>query len=168
MIWPMTLEKYRVNIHFRGLCLDGGLFDIYGPIGAKIELLKWNCNSELPAALVRDKELSSIRNWGFGNYHWYLKRKWSYVGQEQVNVFLNSEIPMHGIFWTAYGLVSSLNLCWSNAVCDGFAAFPFQFLRLLPSFLFNFKFQSAVQSGFTSRGPDNDLAIGWKFKNCEI
>ena len=64
MIWPMTLANSRVNIHFRGLCLDGGLFDIYGI--AKIELLKWNCNSELPAALVRDEVLSSIQNWGFG------------------------------------------------------------------------------------------------------
>ena len=74
---------------------------------------------------------------------------------------------MHGIFWTAYGLASSLNLCWSSAVCDGFAAFPiqfqFQFLRLPPTFLFNLKFQSALQSG-----PENDLAIGWEFKNSEI
>ena len=75
-----------------------------------------------------------------------------------------------GIFWTAYGLLLSLILCWSSVVCDGFAAFPiqFQFLRLPPMFLFNLKFQSAVQSGFTSRGPNNDLAIGWQFKNCEI
>ena len=103
-----SLANSRVNIHFKGLCLDGGLFDIYGPIGAKIELLKWNCNSQLPAALLRDEELpaslvsdeelSSIQNWGFGNYHWYLKRKWSYFGQEQVNVCLNSERPIHCIF----------------------------------------------------------------------
>ena len=70
---------------------------------------------------------------------------------------------MHGIFWTAYGFVSSLNLCWSSAVCDGSAAFPIQYLRLPPTFLFNLKFQSALQSG-----PENDLAIGWEFKNCEI
>ena len=144
-----------VNLWSGKVCLDGGLFDIYGPIGAKIELMKWNCNSELPAALALDEELSSIQNWGLGNYHWYLKWKWSYFGQEQVNVCLNSERPMHGIFWTAYGLVCSLNLCWGSAVCDGFATlqpfqfqFQYQFLRLPFMFLFNLKFQSALQSGF--------------------
>nr|ADE75789.1 unknown [Picea sitchensis] len=41
---------------FFGLCLDKGSFDIYGTTETKIEMLKWNCNSVLLAALVRYEE----------------------------------------------------------------------------------------------------------------
>lgn len=49
--------------------LERGSFNIYGTTKAKIDMLKWNCNSELLAALVRYDEWSSIQIWSFSNYH---------------------------------------------------------------------------------------------------
>ena len=46
--------------------------------------------------------------------------------------------------------------------------FNFNFLGFLPRFSSISSFSLQFRVAFTSRGPENDLAIGWEFKNCEI
>lgn len=167
-------------VFFERNSLERGSFDIYEPPEAKIEMLKWNCNSELLAASVRYDEWSSIQIWSFSNYHWYLKQEWRYLGKNKLMFAWDPERPMHAICWTAYGLVHSLNLCWSSAVSDESTAFVVDSVNVLvtplslslvppPMSLFNLKFQSAVQSvAFTSRGVESHLAVGLSDGNLSI
>eukprot|EP01018_Ginkgo_biloba_P020220 Gb_20472 [translate_table: standard] len=173
-------KKCPSIVFFERNGLERGSFDTGGTTEARIEILKWNCNSELLAALVRYEDWSSIQIWSFSNYHWYLKQEWRYMGKSKLKFIWDSERPLRFIFWTAYGSVHCLNLCWSSAVSDESTALVIDNANILitplslslvppPMSLFKLEFQSAVQSvAFTSRGPENHLAAGLSDGNLSI
>ncbi|KAH9326013.1 hypothetical protein KI387_006191, partial [Taxus chinensis] len=173
-------EKCPSVVFFERNSLERGSFDIYGPIEAKIEMLAWNCNSELLAALVRYEEWSSIQIWNFSNYHWYLKQEWRYMGKKKLKFVWDPEKPMQFIYWTACGSVHLLNLFWDSAVSDESTALVIDGMHVLvtplslslvppPMSVFTLKFLSAVQSvAFTSRGAEALLVAGLSNGNLSV
>ncbi|GLJ06834.1 hypothetical protein SUGI_0049640 [Cryptomeria japonica] len=173
-------EKIPSVVFFEKNGLERSSFDLYGLTEAKIEMLAWNCNSELLATLVRYEEWSSIQVWSFSNYHWYLKQEWRYMGKNKLKFIWDPERPMQFIYWTSCGSVHHLHLCWDSAVCDDSTALVIDGMNLLvtplslsvvppPMSLFKLKFQSAVQSvTFTSRGSKSHLAVGLSDGNLSV
>ncbi|GLJ10896.1 hypothetical protein SUGI_0137490 [Cryptomeria japonica] len=126
------------------------------------------------------KEWSSIQDWSFNNYHWYLKQEWRCMGKNKLKFISDPERPMQFIYWTSYGSVHHLHLCWNSVVYDDSTAVVIDgmnfLVTLLSSFvvppsmsLFQLKFQSVVQSvTFTSRGSEAHLVVGLSNGNLSI
>ena len=52
-----------------------------------IKMLKWNCSSDLLAALVRCENYECLKIWFFSNNHWYLKQEvWSSDNLKQTSI----------------------------------------------------------------------------------
>lgn len=110
-----TAQASRI-IFFERNGLERGSFDIKGAVDASIECIKWSCNSELFAVLLKCGQFDAIQIWSFSNYHWYLKQEWHYSKENDIKFGWDPEKPMCLYTWTLSGQVQLLSLCWDSAV----------------------------------------------------
>ncbi|XP_021771209.1 elongator complex protein 1-like isoform X1 [Chenopodium quinoa] len=136
--------------------LERSSFSIKEPSDAAVEVLKWNCSSDLLCALVRCEKYYSLKVWFFSNNHWYLKQEIRYSRQERPQLMWDPTKPLQLICWTSTGHISVYNLIWITAVMDNSVALVIDdsnilvtplSLSLIPPPMYSFKliFPSAVR-----------------------
>ncbi|KAA8534238.1 hypothetical protein F0562_031755 [Nyssa sinensis] len=134
-------------------------------------MLKWNCNSDLLAAVVRCESYDSIKIWFFSNNHWYLKQEIRYLRQDGVRFFWDPTKPLQMICWTLGGQITIYNFVWITAVMENSIALVIDDSKILvtplsvslippPMYLSNLKFPCAVRDmAFFSKMAKNRLAV---------
>ncbi|CAK9163689.1 unnamed protein product [Ilex paraguariensis] len=150
--------------------LERSSFSVDEGIDASIETLKWNCNSDLLAAIVRCEKHESLKIWFFSNNHWYLKQEIRYLRQDGVRFMWDPTDPLQLICWTLGGMIIIYNFVWITAVMEDSTALVIDGSKILvtplslslippPMFSFNLKFSTAVQDmAFSSMSSKNHLA----------
>ncbi|KAK9283709.1 hypothetical protein L1049_011959 [Liquidambar formosana] len=150
--------------------LERSSFSINEPVDATIEILKWNCSSDLLATVVRRESYDSVKIWFFSNNHWYLKQEIRYSSQDGVRFMWNPTKPLQLICWTLGGQITVYNFFWITAVMENSTALVIDDSKILvtplslslmppPMYLFNLKFPSAVRDmAFCSKNSRNHLA----------
>ncbi|KAG9150192.1 hypothetical protein Leryth_009778, partial [Lithospermum erythrorhizon] len=150
--------------------LERSSFAINEEANAVIEILKWNCNSDLLASLVRRDSHDLLKIWFLSNNHWYLKQEIRYPRENGVKFMWDPVKPLQLISWTLDGQLTIFNFIWVTAVMDNSTALIIDDSKVLitplslslippPMCLFNLKFPCAVQSiAFCSRSCKNYLA----------
>ncbi|KAF5201832.1 Elongator complex protein [Thalictrum thalictroides] len=136
--------------------LERSSFIVDGPMDGIVETLKWNCNSDLLAAVVRYEGYDTIKIWTFSNNHWYLKQEMRYLKKDGVKFMWDPTKSLHLICWTIGGKITTYNFVWVTAVMENSTAFVIDNSNILvsplalclmppPMCLFSLKFSSAVQ-----------------------
>ncbi|KDP44998.1 hypothetical protein JCGZ_01498 [Jatropha curcas] len=131
-------------------------FSINAPVDATVDLLKWNCSSDLLASVVRCDKYDSIKVWFFSNNHWYLKHEIRFPRQNGVMFMWDPIKPLELICWTHEGQITVYNFMWITAVMENSIALVIDdskvlltplFLSLMPPplHLFSLQFPSAVR-----------------------
>ncbi|KAI3731084.1 hypothetical protein L1987_62267 [Smallanthus sonchifolius] len=150
--------------------LERSSFTVTEGIDATIENLKWNCNSDLLAAIVRTKTCDSIKIWFFSNNHWYLKQEIRYLKEEEVRFMWDPVKPLNLISWTLEGLIKVYNFIWISSVTDNSVALVVDGSKILvtplslalippPMYLFQLQFPCSVrETAFWSKNSKNILA----------
>ncbi|GAA0171828.1 general transcription factor [Lithospermum erythrorhizon] len=150
--------------------LERSSFAINEEANAVIEILKWNCNSDLLASLVRRDSHDLLKIWFLSNNHWYLKQEIRYPRENGVKFMWDPVKPLQLISWTLDGQLTTFNFIWVTAVMDNSTALIIDDSKVLitplslslippPMCLFNLKLPCAVQSiAFCSRSCKNYLA----------
>lgn len=150
--------------------LQRSSFSVNEGLNASIEILKWNCNSDLLAAVVRNENYDSLKIWYFSNNHWYLKQEIRYLTEDGVSFMWDPTKPLQLICWTLSGQITVYNFIWVTAVLENSAALVIDDSKILvtplslslippPLYLFALKFPSAVgEMAFWSKGSKNHLA----------
>ncbi|KAL2925311.1 Elongator complex protein 1, partial [Bienertia sinuspersici] len=150
--------------------LERSSFSINEPSDAAVEVLKWNCSSDLLSVLVGCGRYYSLKIWSFSNNHWYLKQVIKYSRQERLQVMWDPTKPLQLICWTSTGQISVYNFVWITAVMDNSVALVIDDSSILvtplsltlippPMYLFKLKFPSAVREmAFHSNNSKNQLA----------
>ncbi|XP_023749809.1 elongator complex protein 1 isoform X1 [Lactuca sativa] len=130
-----------------------------------VKNLKWNCNSDLLAAIVRKESHDSIKIWSFSNNHWYLKQEISHSRHDGVKFMWDPVNPLRLISWNLKGMIMVYNFIWITAVTDNSVALVIDGSKILvtplsislfppPMCLFELEFPSSVR----------EMAF-WSFKN---
>lgn len=150
--------------------LERSSFSINEEPDVTIECLKWNCNSDLLATLVRGGLHDSLKIWFFSNNHWYLKQEIRYLKQDGVKFMWDPTKPLQFISWTLCGEITVRNFTWITAVTNSSTAFVVDgskvlvtplFLSLIPPpmYLFSLNFPSAIRClDFCSKNSKSSLA----------
>ncbi|GMH11550.1 hypothetical protein Nepgr_013391 [Nepenthes gracilis] len=150
--------------------LERSSFSINEPVDSCIEILKWNCNSDLLATVVRCEKFDCVKVWFFSNNHWYLKQEIRYLRQDGVRLIWDPTKPLQLICWTLRGQISFYNFMWVTAVMKNSVALVIDESSLFvtplsvslvppPMFSFKLKFSSAVREiAFYSNNSKNLLA----------
>lgn len=150
--------------------LQRSSFSVNEGMNASIEILKWNCNSDLLAAVVRNENYDSLKIRYFSNNHWYLKQEIRYLTEDGVRFMWDPTKPHQLICWTLSGQITVYNFIWITAVLENSAALVIDDSKILvtplslslippPLYLFAIKFPSAVrETAFWSKGSKNHLA----------
>ncbi|KMT17542.1 hypothetical protein BVRB_2g037430 isoform B [Beta vulgaris subsp. vulgaris] len=150
--------------------LERSSFSINEPSDAAVEVLKWNCSSDLLCVLVRCDRYYSLKIWSFSNNHWYLKQEIRYSRQERLRPMWDPTKPLQLICWTSTGHISVYNFIWVTAVMENSVALVIDDSSILvtplsltlippPMFSFKLKFSSAVREmSFYSTDSKNQLA----------
>ncbi|KAJ8542217.1 hypothetical protein K7X08_017083 [Anisodus acutangulus] len=137
---------------------------------ATVELVKWNCNSDLLATVVRGEKYDSLKIWFLSNNHWYLKQEIRYVTDDKVRFMWDPIKPLQLVSWTVGGHITTYNFVWITAVMNNSVALVIDDSKILitplslslippPMYLFCLNFPSAIQSmAFCSKGSMNHLA----------
>ncbi|KAG8651313.1 hypothetical protein MANES_07G113200v8 [Manihot esculenta] len=131
-------------------------FSINASVDATIELLKWNCSSDLLASVVRCDRYDSVKVWFFSNNHWYLKQEIRYPKQDGVRFMWDPIKPLELICWTLEGQITVYTFSWITAVTDNSIALVVDESKILvtplslslmppPLHLFSLKFSSVVR-----------------------
>ncbi|KAG6554048.1 hypothetical protein Mapa_003963 [Marchantia paleacea] len=140
--------KPPVALFYERNGLKRDTFEILGPPSARVELLQWNSNSELLAVLLRCEQWDAIQVWNCNNFHWYLKQEWRFQPEEEVNLFWDPEKPLCIMFWTVFGYLRRITLCWKSSVIEGNTSFVIDgnsvlvtplCLSIIPPPMFSFK-----------------------------
>ncbi|XP_059666220.1 elongator complex protein 1 [Cornus florida] len=149
--------------------LERSSFSVNEGTEATIELLRWNCNSDLLATLVRCERYDSLKIWFFSNNHWYLKQEIKYLRQDEVRFMWDPTKPLQLICWTLGGQITIYNFIWISAVTENSIALVIDDSKILvtplslslippPMYLFKIKFPSAIRDmAFCSRSSKNRL-----------
>ncbi|MBA0841611.1 hypothetical protein Goarm_004095, partial [Gossypium armourianum] len=139
-------------------------------IDATVELLKWNCSSDLLAAVVRCGNYDSVKIWFFSNNHWYLKHEIKYSRKDGVRFMWDPTKSQQLICWSLDGQVTVYKFFWVTAVTDESNALVIDGSKILvtplpvflmppPMYLFSLNFPSAVREvAFYSMNGKNRLA----------
>ncbi|KAE8670730.1 Elongator complex protein 1 [Hibiscus syriacus] len=158
------------------------------PSGAKIatvcdrkalneELLKWNCSSDLLAAVVRSGNYDSVKIWSFSSNHWYLKHEIKYPRKDGVRFMWDQTKSQQLICWSLNEQVTVYKFIWVTAVMDESTALVIDgsnilvtplslFLMPPPMHLFSLNFPNAVREmAFYSMNGKNHLAV-FLSNNC--
>nr|GEU54849.1 elongator complex protein 1 [Tanacetum cinerariifolium] len=150
--------------------LERNSFSVGEGIDATIENLKWNCNSDLLAAIVRRETYDSVKIWSFSNNHWYLKHDFRYSKQDGVRFMWDPVKPLSLISWTLKGLVKVYDFVWITAVTENSVALVVDGSKVLvtplsltlippPMYLFELQFPCSVREmAFWSNNSKNCLA----------
>ncbi|XVE99535.1 hypothetical protein REPUB_Repub03eG0207400 [Reevesia pubescens] len=150
--------------------LERNSFHINEPIDATVELLKWNCSSDLLAAVVKAGNYDSVKIWFFSNNHWYLKHEIKYSRKDGVRFMWDPTKSQQLICWTLGGQVTVYKFIWVTAVMDDSTALVIDGSKILviplsfslmppPMHLFSLNFPSAVREmAFYSTNGKNRLA----------
>lgn len=136
--------------------LQRSSFVINEGMNATIEILRWNCTSDLLAAVVRCEKHDALKIWSFSNNHWYLKREIRYTKQDGVKFMWDLTKPMQLICWTLCGYITMYNFVWNTAVMENSMALVIDDSNVVvtplslslmppPMYLFDLKFPCAVQ-----------------------
>ncbi|XP_008810803.1 elongator complex protein 1 [Phoenix dactylifera] len=163
-------NKCPLIVFFEKNGLERNSFSIDEPAETTIEILKWNCNSDLLAASVTCDQYDAIKIWSFSNYHCYLKQEVRYSKKDEVKFAWNPTKPLHLICWTLSGMIISYNFVWMSAVTETTTALVIDKSSVLvtplalslmppPMSLFSLKFHTAVQDiAFISKSAKNYMA----------
>ncbi|XP_072975367.1 elongator complex protein 1 [Typha angustifolia] len=163
-------SKCPLVVFFEKNGLERSSFPIGEPVEAAIEILKWNCNSELLAASVTCSQYDAIKIWCCSNNHWYLKQEIKYSKKEGVKFTWDPTKPLHLVCWTLGGHIMNYKFAWTSAVTETSTALVIDDSNILvtplalslippPMALFNLKFQSSVRDiSFVSKSSKSHLA----------
>ncbi|GJN31741.1 hypothetical protein PR202_gb20177 [Eleusine coracana subsp. coracana] len=113
-----TEGKCPLIVFFEKNGLERSNFSIDEPAEVVIQALKWNCNSELLAALVSSSTYDAIKIWSCSNNHWYLKHELRFTKEEGVKFTWDPTKPLHLICWTLGGQVIMHRFAWTTAVSE--------------------------------------------------
>lgn len=150
--------------------LERTCFSINETAEVVIQALRWNCNSELLAALVSCGQYDVIKIWSCSNNHWYLKQELHYTKKEGVKFSWDPTKPLHLICWTLGGEVITHRFAWTTAVSETSIALVIDGSHVLvtplnldlmppPMSLFHLAFPCAVNEvSFLSKNSKNHLA----------
>ncbi|CAN1746995.1 Elongator complex protein 1 [Linum perenne] len=145
-------------------------YTINGPKDATVEILKWNCSSDLLASVVRYDKHDAVKIWYFSNNHWYLKHEVRFPSQDGVSLMWDPIKPLQLICWTLRGQVTVYNLTWVTSITESSIALVIDDSKILvtplslslmppPLYLFHLKLPSAVRDvALHSRGTKNRVA----------
>ncbi|CAN4105935.1 unnamed protein product [Withania somnifera] len=126
-------------------------------IDATVELVKWNCNSDFLAAVVRGEKYDCLKIWFLSNNHW-VRFMWDPIK------------PLQLVSWTISGHITTYNFFWNTAVMNNSAALVVDDCKILitplslslipqPMYSFCLNFPSAIQrTAFLSGSSMNHLA----------
>uniref|UniRef100_A0A0D9X0C7 Elongator complex protein 1 n=1 Tax=Leersia perrieri TaxID=77586 RepID=A0A0D9X0C7_9ORYZ len=165
-----TEGKCPLIVFYEKNGLERSHFAIDEPAEAIIQALKWNCNSELLAALVSCGQYDVIKIWSCNNNHWYLKQELRYTKQEGVRFYWDQTKPMHLTCWTLGGQVITHRFAWTTAVTETSIALVIDGCNILvtpfnlglmppPMSLFHLSFPCAVNEvAFLSDNSKNHIA----------
>ncbi|KAM0870604.1 hypothetical protein ACQ4PT_039858 [Festuca glaucescens] len=154
-----TEGKCPLIVFYETNGLERSCFSIDEPAEVVIQTLKWNCNSELLAALVSCGQYDVIKIWSCSNNHWYLKHELRYTKKEGVKFSWGPTKPLHLICWTLGGEVITHRFTWTTAVSETSVALVIDGSRILvtplslglmppPMSLFYLAFPCAVNEVF--------------------
>ncbi|XAR66310.1 hypothetical protein NMG60_11012496 [Bertholletia excelsa] len=150
--------------------LERSSFTVDEEMDTTIEFMKWNCNSDLLAAVTRCERYDSLKIWFFSNYHWYLKQEIRYSREDGIRFMWDPTKPLQLICWTLGGQITFFNFIWVTAVVNNSIALvldgPQIFITALalsllppPMYLFSLRFPSAIRDiAFCSKTSKNYLA----------
>lgn len=145
-------------------------FGINEGIGVTLEFLKFNCNSDLLAAVVRGENFDTLKIWHLSNNHWYLKHEIRYPKEDGIKFMWDLTMPLKLICWTLDCRVVTYNFLWVTAVMHNSIAFVIDGPKILvtpfsmslmppPMYFLNLEFPSAVRDlAFCCKTPQNRLA----------
>lgn len=165
-----TEGKCPLIVFYEKNGLERSHFSIDEPAEVAIHALKWNCNSEILAALVSSGQHDVIKIWSCRNNHWYLKHELRYTKEERVKFFWDPTKPMHLICWTLGGQVVIHRFAWTTAVSETSVALVIDGSHILvtplhlglmppPMSLFQLAFPCAVNEvSFVSSNSKTQLA----------
>jgi elongator complex protein 1 len=157
-------------IFFERNSLERNSFSLDGPFEARVETIKWNCNSELLAACVGCSEYDAVKIWYFSNNYWYLKQEMRFPKEDGVRFQWDPTKPLSLICWTVSGRVVDYKFSWFSAVTETSTALvvdgpavrvtPLTISLMPPPMsLFIFKFHASVRDlTFLSNNSKNLLA----------
>ncbi|KAI0527653.1 hypothetical protein KFK09_003258 [Dendrobium nobile] len=158
---PIIVFFEKNGLERNSLCMDEP---------AKINLIRWNCSSDLLATSVACAQHDAIKIWFFGNNHWYLKQEIRYSKREGVKFMWNPTKPMTLICWTLDGRITTYSFVWMTALTTNSTALVVDGTKLLvsplnlslmppPMSLFTLKFPTAIQDvAFLYNSSKNHLA----------
>lgn len=161
-------NKPPLIVFFEKNGLERNSFSIDEP--AVVNMLKWNCNSDLLAASITCDGYDAIKIWLFSNYHWYLKQEMRYSKLDRIKFIWDPTKPLQLICWGCGGKVTVYNFLWTTAVTETSTALVIDNCNVLvtplslslmppPMSLFTLKFCSAVQDiSFLCKNSKNHLA----------
>ncbi|KAL2241664.1 elongator complex protein 1 isoform X1 [Sesamum indicum] len=151
--------------------LERSSFSINEGMDVTLEFLKFNCNSDLLAAVVRGETFDTLKIWYFSNNHWYLKQEIRYSKEDGIRFMWDPTRPLKLICWTLGGRIITHKFVWVTAVTDNSIAFVIDGSKILvtpfslslippPLFFFDLEFHCAVRDmAFCSKISQNQLAV---------
>ncbi|XP_050209805.1 elongator complex protein 1 isoform X2 [Mercurialis annua] len=156
-VWDKRAEHKCPDIVFHernGLFRSS--FSINEPVGATVELLKWNCSSDLLASVFRCEKYDSVKVWVFSNNHWYLKHETRYPRKDGVRLMWDPTKPLELICWNLEGQITVYRFIWISAVMENSTALVIDDSKILvtplalslmppPLHLFSLNFSSPVR-----------------------
>ncbi|OVA18310.1 IKI3 [Macleaya cordata] len=163
-------KKCPLIVFFERNGLERSSFSIDDQIDGSVEILKWNSNSDLLAAVVRCEGYDSVKIWSFSNNHCYLKQEMRYSRQDRVKLMWDPTKPFCLICWTTGGKITAYNFVWVSAVMENSTAYVIDNSKILvsplalslmppPMCLFSLKFPSPVRDmALFSKNSKNLLA----------
>ncbi|KAG6670046.1 hypothetical protein I3843_01G275600 [Carya illinoinensis] len=150
--------------------LERSSFRINEQMDSTIDILRWNCTSDLLAAIVKCEKHDAVKIWLFSNNHWYLKHEIRYSKKDGVKFMWDPTKPMQLICWTLGGHITLYNFIWNTAVTENSISLVVDDSKIFvtplalsltppPMYLFNLKFPSAVREiSLYSKNTKNCLA----------
>ncbi|XP_058182511.1 elongator complex protein 1-like isoform X1 [Rhododendron vialii] len=172
----MAEKKCPSIVFFERNGLERSSFSINEAMNSTVEILKWNCHSDLLAAVVRCERYDSLKIWSFSNNHWYLKQEIRCPTQDGVRFMWDPTKPLQLICWTLGGQITIFSFVWLTAVTENSISLVIDGSEIQvtplsialippPMFLFNLRFPSPVRDiAFWSKGLKNRLAAS--LSNC--
>ncbi|XP_031373116.1 elongator complex protein 1 isoform X1 [Punica granatum] len=157
-------------IFFERNGLERSSFSINDQVDSKVQILKWNCSSDLLGALVSCENHDCVKIWSCSNNHWYLKHELRYPREDGLKFMWNPAKPFQLICWTLRGQITTYNFIWTTAISENSTAFVIDGNKILvtplsisllppPMYLFSLQFSSAVRDiAFCSKNSKSSLA----------
>lgn len=150
--------------------LERSSFNISEGIDVTVDFLKFNCNSDLLAAIVRGETVDTLKLWLYSNNHWYLKQEIRHPKEDGIKFMWDLTDPLKLICWTLDGRIITCKFVCVTAVMGNSIAFvvdgskvlvtPFSLSLMPPPMYFlALEFPSAIRDvAFCSGTSQNLLA----------